>query len=126
GGAEGEPGPGVQGGGPAERRRAAPPSRGRIWHIGGVNENDNRIDALVGDWMTVKDAAAALNVSPNRIKQFIRDHRLVGVKRGGELRIPAAFISGGDVLKGLPGKIGRASCRERGWGEGGGGAVTRR
>ncbi|QBI53819.1 Rv2175c family DNA-binding protein [Streptomonospora litoralis] len=70
-----------------------------------MNENDRDTDTLVGEWMTLKDAAKALNVSPNRIKQFIADHKLLGVRRSGELCIPAAFISGGDVVKGLPGTL---------------------
>ncbi|MDT0301083.1 Rv2175c family DNA-binding protein [Streptomonospora wellingtoniae] len=70
-----------------------------------MNENDSDIDALVGEWMTLKDAAKELNVSPNRVKQFIADHKLLGVRRGGELCVPAAFISRGDVVKGLPGTL---------------------
>ncbi|RNL86383.1 Rv2175c family DNA-binding protein [Halostreptopolyspora alba] len=70
-----------------------------------MTENDRDIDTLVGDWLSVRDAAKALNVSPNRIKQFISDHKLLGIKRQGELSIPAAFIAEGDVIKGLPGTL---------------------
>ncbi|MBB4930847.1 hypothetical protein F4561_001667 [Lipingzhangella halophila] len=70
-----------------------------------MTENDRDIDALVGGWLPIRDAAKALNVSPNRIKQLIRDHKLLGVRRQGELSIPAAFIVSGDVVKGLPGTL---------------------
>lgn len=76
-----------------------------MWHIGSVNENDRDTDTLVGEWMTLKEAARELNVSPNRIKQFITDHKLLGVRRNGELCIPAAFITGGDTVKGLSGTL---------------------
>ncbi len=70
-----------------------------------MTQNHRDIDTLVGDWLSIRDACAALNVSPNRIKQFISDHKLLGVKHGGELFIPAAFIADGDVIKGLPGTL---------------------
>ncbi|GAA4890397.1 Rv2175c family DNA-binding protein [Streptomonospora salina] len=76
-----------------------------MWDIGKVNENDRDTDALIGEWMTLKEAATELNVSPNRVKQFISEHKLLGVRRKGELHIPAAFISAGDVVKGLPGTL---------------------
>ncbi|WP_082126969.1 Rv2175c family DNA-binding protein [Allosalinactinospora lopnorensis] len=70
-----------------------------------MTQNDRDIDALVGDWLPMREAAKALNVSPNRIKQLIRDHKLLGVKRQGEVSIPAAFIVEGEVVKGLPGTL---------------------
>jgi hypothetical protein len=79
--------------------------RAELWDIGCVTANDHDTDALVGEWMTLRDAARELNVSPNRIKQFIRDHKLLGVRRRGELSVPAAFIADGDVVKGLPGTL---------------------
>nr|WP_218902342.1 Rv2175c family DNA-binding protein [Streptomonospora nanhaiensis] len=55
--------------------------------------------------MTIKDVARALNTSPNRVKQYIADHKLLGVRRKGELCVPAAFIAGDDIVKGLPGTL---------------------
>ncbi|CAM3635152.1 Rv2175c family DNA-binding protein [Nocardiopsis gilva] len=77
----------------------------KLWEIGCVTQNDHDIEALVGEWMTLKEAAQALNVSPNRVKQFIGDHKLLGIRKGGEVAIPAAFIAGGDIVKGLPGTL---------------------
>ncbi|MFC3998712.1 Rv2175c family DNA-binding protein [Nocardiopsis sediminis] len=70
-----------------------------------MTENDHTIDSLVGDWLTLKEAAKALNVSPNRVKQYIGDHKLLGVRRKGETVVPAAFIANGDIVKGLPGTL---------------------
>ncbi|TQN31332.1 hypothetical protein FHX37_1233 [Haloactinospora alba] len=70
-----------------------------------MTRNDRDTDALVGEWLPIGAAAKKLNVSPNRIKQFIREHKLLGVQRGGELAIPAAFVVNGNILKGLPGTL---------------------
>ncbi|NYH50871.1 transcriptional regulator [Nocardiopsis sinuspersici] len=70
-----------------------------------MTQSDMDIDALVGEWLTLKEAAQPLGVSPNRIKTLIRENRLMGVVRGGELSIPAAFVDGHDLVKGLPGTV---------------------
>ncbi|MEE2048452.1 DNA-binding protein, partial [Nocardiopsis tropica] len=74
-----------------------------MWQIGRVTRSDIDIDTLVGEWLTLKEAAAPLGVSPNRIKTLIRENRMMGVVRGGQLSVPAAFIDGDDLVKGLPG-----------------------
>lgn len=76
-----------------------------MWQIGLVTRNDLDIDTLVGEWLTLKEAAVPLGVSPNRIKTLIREKRMMGVVRDGELSIPAAFIDGDDLVKGLPGTL---------------------
>ncbi|TDQ52532.1 Rv2175c family DNA-binding protein [Actinorugispora endophytica] len=70
-----------------------------------MTQIDRDTDELVGEWLTIKEAAKALNVSPNRIKQLIREHRLLGVVRSGELSVPAAFLVDGDTPKGLQGTL---------------------
>lgn len=70
-----------------------------------MTQSDREIDGLVGDWLTLREAARPLGVSPNRIKTLIRENRLMGVVRGGELSIPAAFLDGEDLVKGLSGTI---------------------
>lgn len=77
----------------------------RMCEIGTVTPIDRDIDALVGEWLTLREAAAALNVSPNRVRQMIRDHRLLGVTRAGEVSVPAAFIVDGTTPKGLRGAL---------------------
>ncbi|GAA3736602.1 Rv2175c family DNA-binding protein [Salinactinospora qingdaonensis] len=70
-----------------------------------MTQIDPETDALVGEWLTLREAAKALDTSPNRVKQFIRDHKLLGFIRAGELSIPATFIRDGEVVKGLPGTL---------------------
>lgn len=70
-----------------------------------MTQIDRETDALVGEWLTLKEAARALGVSPNRVKQMIRDHRLLGATRSGELAVPAAFVVRGDTPKGLQGTL---------------------
>lgn len=65
---------------------------------------DEPLAALVTDWLTVEEAAARLGVSASRVKVLARDHELaVAGARGGW--IPALFIDGSQILKGLPGTL---------------------
>jgi uncharacterized protein len=57
------------------------------------------------EWLTLPDAAERLDMSVSRVRQLVRDHRLLAERRDGVLYIPAAFISGDQVLKGLPGLL---------------------
>jgi hypothetical protein len=70
-----------------------------------VTQIDPHTEKLVGEWLTLREAAEALDTSPNRVKQLVRDHKLVGVRREGTLAVPAAFIRDGQVLKGLSGTL---------------------
>jgi len=54
---------------------------------------------------TVPEVAEALDVPVTRVRQLIRDRRLLAVRHDGVLRIPADFVQGGQVLKGLPGLL---------------------
>lgn len=62
---------------------------------------------MVGDLLTLSETAAHLGTSPNRVRQLVREHFLAGVRSaaGQELRIPAAFLMSGAVVKGLPGTL---------------------
>ncbi|MEY9213064.1 helix-turn-helix domain-containing protein [Thermobifida halotolerans] len=70
-----------------------------------MTQIDRDTDALVGEWLTLRQAAAALNVSPNRVKQMIREHKLLGATRAGEVSVPAAFVVDGTTPKGLQGTL---------------------
>ena len=54
---------------------------------------------------TVPEVAEALDVPVTRVRQLIRDRRLLAVRHDGVLRIPADFVQGGQVLKGLHGLL---------------------
>jgi hypothetical protein len=63
-------------------------------------------DALVGDWLSIPDVAASLGLPASRVKQLLRDRRLLAVTRpDGSLAGPAAFLDGPQVVKGLHGTL---------------------
>ena len=68
-------------------------------------EIDRQTDALVGEWLTLPEAADKLGLDLKRVKQLLRDHKLLGVQRTGGLSVPAAFIQDGQPLKGLQGTL---------------------
>jgi excisionase family DNA binding protein len=57
------------------------------------------------DTLTPAEAATILGVSPNRIRQLIRDGKLMAVPGSGNGKIPADFLQDGAILKHLPGLI---------------------
>ncbi len=67
---------------------------------------DPTTDSLVGDWLSLNDAADKLGIPAGRVKQLLRDRKLLAVARpDGKTAIPAAFIDGQQVVKGLPGTL---------------------
>ncbi|MBG0829439.1 DNA-binding protein [Planomonospora sp. ID67723] len=71
-----------------------------------VAQIDRETDELVGEWLTLTEVARRLNLSIGRAKQLLKDHKLIGVRRGGgEPQVPAVFLAGNDVVKGLPGTL---------------------
>lgn len=67
---------------------------------------DPETDSLVPQWLSVTEVAEELNVDASRVRQMIREHKLLGVEReGGKTEIPAAFIAARQVLKGLSGTL---------------------
>ena len=68
-------------------------------------ETDRQTDALVGTWLTLPEAAESLGLDLKRVKQLLRDHKLLGVQRAEGLSVPAAFVRDGHPLKGLQGTL---------------------
>ena len=67
---------------------------------------DPLTDAMVGDWLTVPEVAQRLGLPVSRIKQFLRERRLLGVQRPtGTFSVPAAFIDGDQIVRGLHGTL---------------------
>ena len=63
-------------------------------------------DALVGEWLSLSEVAVRLNIPTSRVKQLLRDRKLVAVVRpGGDRSVPAAFLDGGQIVKGLCGTL---------------------
>lgn len=57
------------------------------------------------DTLTPAEVAQQIGVSPNRVRQLVRDGRLMAVPGSGNARIPADFLQDGAVLKHLPGLL---------------------
>ena len=67
---------------------------------------DPPADASVGDWLTIPEVADRLGLSVSRIKQMLRDRKLLAVQRpSGAFSVPAAFIVGDQVVRGLHGTL---------------------
>jgi hypothetical protein len=71
-----------------------------------VAQIDPLADALVGDWLTLPECADRLGLPPGRIRQLLRDRKLLAVQRpDGTRSVPAAFFDGAQILKGLHGTL---------------------
>lgn len=55
--------------------------------------------------LPVAEVAVQLGVPVSRVQQLVRDGHLLAVKRAGKLEIPADFLDGTAVVKGLPGTV---------------------
>jgi hypothetical protein len=63
-------------------------------------------DALVDEWLSLPEVADRMGLTMGRAKQLLKDHKLLGVRRGsGGPQVPAVFLDGRDVMKGLPGTL---------------------
>ncbi|MGN9780098.1 Rv2175c family DNA-binding protein [Nonomuraea sp. ZG12] len=71
-----------------------------------VAQIDRETDQLVDEWLTLSEVAQRLGLPLGRAKQLLKDHKLLGVRRGsGGPQVPAVFLEGKDVMKGLPGTL---------------------
>jgi hypothetical protein len=55
--------------------------------------------------LTAAEVAAVLGVSGNRVRQLLRERKLMAVPGSGNSRIPADFLQDGAVLRHLPGLL---------------------
>ena len=69
-------------------------------------QNDPLAGALVGPCLSLPEVADRLGIPRGRIKQLLRDRKLVAVRQqDGTLGVPAAFLDGQHILKGLHGTL---------------------
>jgi hypothetical protein len=73
----------------------------------GVTTPDSSLDSLIPEWLTLPDVAERMNLPITKARQLVKDRQLVAVRRGERnvLSVPAAFLLGDQVLKGLPGTL---------------------
>jgi excisionase family DNA binding protein len=56
-------------------------------------------------WLTLPEVAERLDVPVTKVRQMLRERRLLAVRTDGVLRVPTDFVSGNILLKGLPGLL---------------------
>jgi broad specificity phosphatase PhoE len=71
------------------------------WEATHVDE----IEQLITDWLTLPDVAERLHVDVTKVRQLLRERKLLAVRHDGVLRVPALFVGDGAILKGLPGTL---------------------
>ena len=77
-----------------------------MWDIGHVAQIEPSADALVTEWLSLPEVATRLDLPISRVKQLLRDRKLLAVTRpGGDRAVPAAFLDGDQVVKGLSGTL---------------------
>jgi hypothetical protein len=77
-----------------------------VWEAAHVAQIDPPTDASVGDWLSIPDVADQLGLPVSRVKQLLRDRKLLAVKRpAGQVAVPAAFLEGSQVIQGLGGTL---------------------
>jgi hypothetical protein len=80
--------------------------RVRRWQNRGVAQNDPLPNSLVGPCFSLPEVADRLGIPRGRIKQLLRDRKLVAVRQpDGTLGVPAAFLDGDQIIKGLHGTL---------------------
>ena len=63
-------------------------------------------DSLVGDWLPLPDVAGRLGIPLGRVRQLLRDRKLLAVRRpDGTMAVSAAFLDGTHIVKGLHGTL---------------------
>jgi hypothetical protein len=77
-----------------------------MWEAPPVAPIDPPTDAIVGEWLSLPDVAHLLGMPVSRVKQMLRDRKLLAVRRpDGTVAVPAAFIDRGEVIHGLAGTL---------------------
>lgn len=62
-------------------------------------------EPLQTEWLTLREVADALHETPGRVRRMLDDRQLVGVRRGGAVMVPSAFIVNGRPLGSLRGTL---------------------
>jgi excisionase family DNA binding protein len=75
-------------------------------NIGDVAQITPVADSLVGQWLSLAEVAERLGIPLGRIKQLLHDRKLLAVRRpDGTMCVPAAFLDGHQIVKGLHGTL---------------------
>lgn len=58
---------------------------------------------VTDDWLTLPELAERTGLEHGKVRNLVREGRLVAVRRNGAQVVPAAFVADGELLKGLGG-----------------------
>jgi excisionase family DNA binding protein len=74
--------------------------------VGRVDESPTS-QQLVSAWLSLREVADRLGVSPNKVRQMVRDNQLAALRHEGarEPEVPAELLLDDTVVKGLPGTL---------------------
>jgi hypothetical protein len=69
--------------------------------------SNTTVNQLVTHWLSLREVADRLGVSPNKVRQMVRDHQLAALRHpdAREPEVPAEMLAGEAVVKGLPGTL---------------------
>jgi hypothetical protein len=71
-----------------------------------VAQNDPQPASVVGTCLSLPEVADRLGIPRSRIKQLIRDRKLIAIRQpDGTLGVPTAFLDGDQIIKGLHGTL---------------------
>jgi Rv2175c C-terminal domain of unknown function len=77
-----------------------------VWEAPPVAQIDPPTDAMVGEWLALPDVAELLDLPLSKVRQMVRDRKLLAVQRpGGTFAVPAGFLDGDQVIHGLGGTL---------------------
>jgi hypothetical protein len=57
------------------------------------------------EWLSLPDVAERLGVPVTRVRQMVKEQKILAARLDGVLRVPSDFVSDGMVLKGLTGLL---------------------
>ena len=65
------------------------------------------LDELAAGWLTLPELADQLGLPISRVRQMLRDRKLVAIERGTPpvKQVPTEFVNDGQLLKGLSGAL---------------------
>ena len=78
-----------------------------MWHGGRVSAIPTAEDVLDRSFevLTLPEVAQSVGQPVTRVHQMVRDGHLVAFRRDGVMVVPALFLNGEGVVKGLPGTL---------------------
>lgn len=74
---------------------------------GTADDREVDLSVLVPEWLDWAQAAERLGVTPAKVRTMIKDHQLAAAvpTPGSGPQVPADFLDGAEVVKGLPGLL---------------------